>query len=95
MTHTPGPWKHGIQSGEIYSVATGRHIATMNRNGMDSTPEWTLHDACLIAAVLELYEALEQFVRYADNGKHPELSTYLKTIAGQKMIAAIAKAEGR
>jgi len=41
----------------------------------------------------ELLAACEQFVRYAENGKHPGWATYLPTVAGAKMKAAIARAQ--
>lgn len=33
--------------------------------------------------------ALEQFVRYATNGNHPNWRTYLNTIAGANMLRVI------
>ena len=42
----------------------------------------------------DLLAACKQFAAYADSGKHPRFKSYLDTIAGAKMRAAIAKAEG-
>lgn len=57
MTHTPGPWGYGRVSGEVYSRTTGRHIATLNRSGMDSCPDWVLADAAIIVEAPALLAA--------------------------------------
>lgn len=44
---------------------------------------------------MELLEALKKFVHYAENGKHPAFERYIQTAAGEMMLKAIAKAEGR
>ncbi len=95
MKHTPGPWKVGSPSGYIYSSETGRHIATMNINGMDSTPEWWRVDAHLIAAAPELLRNLKNMVREWEEiiGTEEENKTPADTLEHAK--AAIAAAEGR
>ena len=40
-----------------------------------------------------LLYACKQFVKYAQNGKHPALASYFQTIAGQRMLAAVEKIE--
>jgi len=41
---------------------------------------------------LDLLTACEQFVKYADSGKHPSYARYLNTISGAKMRDAVARA---
>ena len=48
----------------------------------------------LHAAAPDLLAACEQFVRIAEDGRHPNWARYMKTGAGEKMRAAIKKARG-
>jgi hypothetical protein len=81
------PWyeaKTGNHQGLIIEEGTGRNIAVA----------YDKSDAPLIAAAPAMLEALEQFVRYADGGKHQHLARYMQTVAGAKTRAAILKAKG-
>jgi hypothetical protein len=61
---------------------------------VDPDPKKTRIVHCPIhEAAPAMLEALQQFVRLATNGKHPQWNRYLDTGAGAKMKAAIAKAE--
>jgi hypothetical protein len=87
---TAGPWKiadHFNHAGQLPITSPTGEICCITKGG--------LGDARLIAASPCLLEACQQFMSYADSGKHPtNLSQYAETIAGSKMRAAIAKATG-
>ncbi len=87
MKHTPGPWykaRMGNDSqGLIVEEKTGRNVAV----------SYDVKDAHLVAAAPEMYEAITDFLRYAENGKHPSLANYLHTTAGAKMKASIENVE--
>jgi len=91
MKNTPGPWAFGMPSGQIYSRVTGRHICTMNINGMDTAPEWTRADARLIAATPELLEACKSALDIINS--YSQIPAMFQ--ACQTLQTAIAQAEGR
>lgn len=91
--HTPGPWI--IDGVEIRAVSSheSESICVMS-------PCFTDADASLIAAAPDLLEALKAFERIKDiwlpleaEEQHAE-EMYALHMAGNKMLAAIAKAKG-
>lgn len=92
--HTPGPWNARPTASlgpqwVVYPEADGPDIAIIYDHGN------TEANAHLIAAAPELLEACRRIAVYAQSGTHPHLANYLQTFAGQQLINAIAKAEGR
>jgi hypothetical protein len=98
VKHTPGPW-------EIKEMSLRDGLGIFASDNMCALaivyPEIGQRfdegkaNARLIAAAPELLEALQTFVQYATNGNHPRWKAYLTTVAGARMLDAIAKAEGR
>ena len=90
MKHTPGPWVCQTQA----NGSSIRHPVILSDDGAVATAQWcdntqkTNANARLIAAAPELLEALQAFVKYADdvNDDSPEFD---------RASAAIAKATGQ
>ena len=90
MSHTPGPWV--VEREKLIVARTGDYfdgqtVALIYR------PK---HDASLIAATLDLLEALKRindaFTKY---GSNREFCEWFRTTEVGNVRAAIAKAEGR
>ena len=106
--HTPGPWKlgygGGYGKGHLYASTPDTSFGNLPLGAAFSPPHYrggslsaeaftTMEaNAALIAAAPDLLAACKQFAAYADSGKHPRFKSYLDTIAGAKMRAALAKA---
>lgn len=93
---TPGPWRSGDHSHEVYDPHSGETICTMGNTAFPSIfPE---ANACLIAAAPELLEALKGLLEHCamvhkywgDNSNQKQADSAI-----DKARAAIAKAEGR
>ena len=90
MKHTPGPWVCQTQA----NGSSIRHPVILSDDGAVATAQWcdntqkTNANARLIAAAPELLEALQAFIKYADdvNDDSPELG---------RARAAIAKSTGQ
>ena len=96
--HTPGPWKEGYYTGDIYAELVAGHswsriaAVTGEASGL-ITPDEAEANARLIAAAPDMLEALEQAWHLIHSfGPKPKDSTY--TIVADKARAAIAKAKG-
>ncbi len=83
-----GPFCIEFTDGEI--VTTRNHARQLL---IVAAPETAAERDRLKEINAELLEACNQFLHYAESGKHPYLKNYIGTIAGAKMKAAIAKAE--
>ena len=99
---TPGDWKRGHTHGDEFpNHTTIRSEMGLNSNGImriktlayipkRGTPEETEHDAHLIAAAPELYEALEAFTD--DSDCHDEVEWFNERL--REARDALAKARG-
>jgi len=85
MKHTPGPWEADIDNNGDY-IVTIRSYRRVYVNATYEDDDNVKHDAHLIAAAPDMYEALKNLEN--DNNQIPDL-------AWQMVQDAIAKAEGR
>jgi len=83
---TPGPWVIG-------AIESGR-VAIDGPNGEEITGYIDLDDAHLILAAPELYAALEELCRYADDSNDCQYGTLSTRLVKDIARAALAKARG-
>ncbi len=83
---TPGPWKIG-------AYESGR-MAVDGANGEEVTGYIDIEDAHLIAAAPELYEALKELCRYAEDSDGCQYGTLSTKLVKDIANAALAKARG-
>lgn len=90
---TPGPWsvrKHGYPI--ITDDAKNKWIATIH--SVEPENEVREANAHLIAAAPELYEALEELCRYANDSNDCQYGTLSTRLVKDIAEAALAKARG-
>lgn len=95
VQHTPGPWRYEVVSSgpsgkrlPIYWRVKSVNATVAGIPGLDDVAAYAVGDAALIAAAPEMLEALEEYVRCAEEG----LAGNPDPLARAK--SAIAKARG-